>query len=413
MKGKVGGGYEDPFRPLNTFVGKLRNPQYPNGSHELRPWAMPREKAEHFRLLDLPLEIRQLIYGHALEWVSKPFWPTQPARWNAGLGLLRTCKQVAEEAAPFLYNKLTIHGGLPLRDLNRFGKNLAHVRVLELQFSCFCPSGGKNLRHNNNTIYAAASPEFDNHFRPPYLCRDSNALRNIKGAWTKVMSQIQHLGGLTEVAVTFQSCCRSISYQPPLRLGDSAAFGWVPYTDFDPARVRCAELENHFSDLLAGCCRSIQQLSLWGNVPPSLAVRLAQPYPESGLSIRSMGKTMAMFIKNIEVERYDWEKRLEYAELQLTSTSLENGLHVAWNHSRPFPSDLEYPNQQPAPHFVLGREGSARDKWTANVMPEGDCLKAGLELVRGPITNTPSWRHLKQFMDCDGEMGALRVEELD
>ncbi|KAH6854676.1 hypothetical protein B0I37DRAFT_401612 [Chaetomium sp. MPI-CAGE-AT-0009] len=347
-------------------------------SDRLQKLAGPREKTEHFRLLDLPLEIRQQIYGHALEWVCKLFWPTQRARWSPGVGLLRTCRQIAAEAAPFMHRSFD--------DKWR----VVHVRTAQIQFTCFCPSGGKNLQHD--TIYAALSPEFSDDFRPPCLSSDqeerAKLVQDIKDAWNEAIGRLQALNGRAELAITFQSCCRSTSYQPRLHLnGLESPFSCFPYEGVDPTRLHRVELENHFTDLLWAAAAAFN----------GFAVRLAQPYPASVLSIRFTNKAMMAFMKDTEAERADWQKMVEYAELQLTSTVLG-----ATSSTRR--------NTQP-PHFILTRECSAQDKWMEHAVPEGGRSDTRMELVVGAITQRP-WQELKEFMDCDGNMGALRVEEL-
>lgn len=137
-------------------------------------------------------------------------------------------------------------------------------------------------------------------------------IQGVKDAWTEAIGRFQAASGLAEVAVTFQPCCRSASYQPDWYLEkDIGEFTIRRAPPDHRSRIRCVELENHFSDLLAGsnCIRRADTVTFLGNVPPSLAVRLAQPYPGCGLSFKAIGKMMAEFISKTEANRDEWERR--------------------------------------------------------------------------------------------------------
>ncbi|KAK4097232.1 hypothetical protein N658DRAFT_549046, partial [Parathielavia hyrcaniae] len=149
--------------------------------------------------------------------------------------------------------------------------------------------------------------------------------------WTSVLGQIQASPGPSELAVTFQTCCRSASYQPSEKVGLDWNTPWH--------RHLCVALEEHFMNLLAGS-RNINRLSLFGNVPPSLTLRLARPYPGCGLSVKAVSSPIAEFIKETEEAWASWK------EHRKTWPGLE------WVRSR-FSGDMECPTLCPTPHFVL------------------------------------------------------------
>jgi hypothetical protein len=163
---------------LSTFTGKLVNPTYPdefdwvnegnrlyflgidvsNFSYDFyknvylkdeapRPQPTGSALADTPRrtgFLDLPIELRRDIYDRASEWVYKPFWPDRPAHWNTGFGLLLVSKQISQEALPSIYRTFRINGGTPLGMLDTLGRNIQHVRTLEIHLCCFCPCGPRS-----------------------------------------------------------------------------------------------------------------------------------------------------------------------------------------------------------------------------------------------------------------------------
>jgi hypothetical protein len=212
MHGELSGGYSDPFKPLNRFKGVILH------AGRLTPGDSPSSQQtrghQPFRFLGLPLEVRHRIYDYACESPYKPFWPECPARWNSGFGLLLVSRQISTEALPSIYRTFRIHGGRPLDAVGKLGPKLAYIRRLELHLSCFCPSGGRNLWHNNGTLFAA-------------------------------------------------------------RAADAQTTPWRPL----------------------------------GNVPPNLAVRLAQPYPGCGKSVKAVSQPMAKYIKATEEAWAEWNLR--------------------------------------------------------------------------------------------------------
>jgi hypothetical protein len=167
-----------------------------------------------------------------------------------------------------------------------------------------------------------------------------------------------------------------------------------------PHRRRCVALEEHFLDLLADF-HHIDRLSLLGNVPPSLAVRLAQPFPACGMAVKAVSQAMAEYIKATEQAWAEWRLRRK------------NWPALQWQQTEPFPSDVEHPTLHPVPHFVLVREGSARGKWAEHVAEEeGEWLPAGMQRVDGPVSSM-TLGDIRQFMDCDGLIGTLEDEETE
>jgi hypothetical protein len=385
MHGKIKGGYEDPRYALSTFSGKLVNP-FVGGGRAVA--------SGPFKLLDLPLEIRCKIYDYASEWTYKPFWPARPARWNTGTGLLGTSKQIACEATPSVYHSLRIHGGLPLEMIDRFGTNLAHVQTIEVQFTCFCPLGGPGLRHNNAGLFATRGVAVDEGFRLQQDYVSDETVQKVKDTWTEAIHRIQTSRGLAELAVTFQSCCRSASYQPRWYLEMDMEGFMIRREPPDHSRIRCLEVESHFSDLIAGsnCSHRADTITLLGNAPPSLAVRMAQPYPGCGLSVTSINKQLAQFIAKAEMDRQEWERRVE------------KGRNVDWEQMNAFPGKPDPSTVNREPSFVLTRYGSIRNNWIRQTCPEeASRLEPGVERVVGSISRR-AWTDLREFLDCDGQI---------
>lgn len=410
MHGTTKGGFSDPVNGPEVFSGRLVNPRYMDdySAVRLRHWfknqgvnvsqrlhEMGTERVKRMSLpdagegglsccvvkpvskcqprrhfFDLPPEIRQHIYDSTCEWAYRAAWPAEPARWNAGAGLLLTSKQVSAEALPSVYRNFRIYGGSPCRTLGRLGTNLAHVRHLEIQFSCYCPWGGLRFQHNNDTIYAAQ------HFVSIVGHPDATAVGDYRAVWAMAMCQIRSLELLAELTVTFQTCCRTAARMSP---SGSLAPAGLP----DKQR-HCLALESSFVNRLAHCT-NIQKLTLAGNVPPSLGVRLSVPYPNCGLTVQWVSRQMAAYMA--VMERKAWlQARMHGKAFQLPSP--------------PYPGDTSRPDNTPVPHFVLVKMETARNRWAEHVEPEEWATPPGLgmELARMPLSRR-SWREVAEHMD--------------
>jgi hypothetical protein len=364
--------------------------------------------------LGLPLEIRREIYDLACgEWVYKPFWPDRPARWNLGFALLLVSRQVSKEAWPSLYRTFRINGGTPLRMLNSLGRNIQHVRTLEIHFSCFCPWGSRVQELNNETIYATVDPErtFSRVLPVADWYPTSAVVTRYQDEWTEVISRIQAQTAISHLAVTFFSCCRS-------RMSSSS---WITrFTRGDQAATQqyqscCFALEDHFLSLLANC--RTPKISLAGRAPPGLALRLASPrvleaggdgslsnpsaeltptFSARGMTVKFVSKAMAAFISATEEERRGWEQRV--------SVDMVDENEVPWAKTTSFPS-FEYDVTAPqAPHFVLVRTGTPRARWVELVQAEG--VVTGLEKDMQEVVDVllcKAWEDVAGYMDYDND----------
>jgi hypothetical protein len=166
----------------------------------------------------------------------------------------------------------------------------------------------------------------------------------------------------------------------------------------DPDRRHCVALDEHSLNLLAGF-RHVARVSLLGNAPPSLAVRLAQPYPGCGMSVKAVSQPMAKYIKATEEAWAEWNLRRK------------TWAASSWQQTEPFPSDVEHPTLCPVPHFVLVRDGSARGKWTEHVAEgQGEPMPAGMQRVDGCMSSL-TLKEMRESMDCDGIIDTPEDEE--
>jgi uncharacterized protein involved in tolerance to divalent cations len=264
---------------------------------------------------------------------------------------------------------------------------------------------------NNATIYAAINPEStytwggvvaDWYPTAPVVKKD-------KDEWSQVMDRIQAQRGISELAVTFLSCCRS----PVTYLSWVTTFTLGLIDAGQQYQSCCRAVEDHFINLLINCC-GVRKFSLAGRVPPSLTLRLTSsrspeadnsgypttalipPFPTSDLTAKFVSQAMAAFIKAAEEQRREWETLVH------DNPGIEEV--VPWVKTSRLPP-LEYtPTSPPSPHFVLMRDYTARAQWLKLVEPEsnGMELAKGMQAVVGPLS-TRTWQDVAGFLDSDDD----------
>ncbi|KAK4151010.1 hypothetical protein C8A00DRAFT_36356 [Chaetomidium leptoderma] len=425
MEGGVSGDYRDGAWPNSEFHGSLINPQYPHqfdwllhvhkrisqgidvsgmtydanddswrdtddtitaatctqapGQANNTKLVVARSKKS---LLDLPFEIRHAIYDYASEWLERAHWPEHPKRWNSGVDLLCTCKQIAREALPSVYRNFRLDGCSALDALTRLGPKVSLLRRLELHFTCFCPCDQDGMRRkiSNRTIYAQelehnmASSDTANFMYPK-----KEVIQRYMNMWSEAMARIQHQPRIKELEVTFASCCR----YKPRRYGA----GWT-WEITAISKSRCLALETHFLDLLTSC-RQLEKLSLIGDVPPSLATRMQQA--SVSLTTKWISLYMSAFITVTEAERAAWDS--------------EAHVLTEWENTRPYPQ-TPYPTPDPITHFVLVNERSNKARWRQHV-GLGDEEKE-MRLVQGELS-TRDWKNTRDLLDYNNHEGGGAV----
>jgi len=405
MEGTVLGDYRDSRQPNTEYRGAVVNPKFPLHFHralnvhqliehgfdvsrlasiwEHYHWGDPSatsllapgtpRRKKH--LLDLPPELRQRIYEFACQWEERAYWPDRPRRWNSGAGLLQTCKLLSREALPAVYRDFRIYGCSAADTLNRLGLRVSHIQRLELHFSCFCPSDldmdgvtrtilGREVGRLGFAGWHGALP----------VC--SVLCARYQDMWHEAMIRLQAQPKLKEIEVTFASCCR---YKPRLYGQDMV----------DEAIIRrgahCCALEDHFLNRLARC-HHIERLDLVGDVPPSFALRMSRRVASGPrLRLKWISSPMRVFLNQAETERRQWETNA------LATEDL-------WKRSKPtwYP-DTPYPTTNPATHFVLVAEETAKAKM--NQALGLDRKREGrMELVSGSVSDR-EWEDVRKIMD--------------
>jgi hypothetical protein len=324
---------------------------------------------------------------------------------------LLVSKQISKEALPSVYRTLRINGGAPLEMLHTLGGNIQHVRTLEVHFSCFCPWGSRAHQLNNETIYATIDPEST--FSRGRLVSEwyptAPVVKRYQDEWTEVFTRIQAQRGISDLAVTFLSCCRS-----------TVSSSWITrFTRGQEGQGQqyqscCLALEDHFLSLLANC-RGTHKISLAGRAPPSLALRLASPQsPETvegssnssteliptlsacGMTVKFVSKAMAAFIKATEEQRREWGHQVHVEMVDETE--------APWTNTARFPP-FEYDVTSPhAPHFVLVRDRTPRARWAELVHPES--IVTGSEKDTQAVVDVlaaRAWEDVAGYMDHDND----------
>ncbi|KAK3294398.1 uncharacterized protein B0H64DRAFT_463246, partial [Chaetomium fimeti] len=201
-------------------------------------------------------------------------------------------------------------------------------------------------------------------------------INTYKNEWTETMNRIKSQPNIREVSTTFISCCRRPATNE----------NWMPYARTrtpmaDNWKSCCLDLEGHFTSLLA-TCRNVDTVTLRGNVPPSLALRLEHPDTGLGLPVQAVSKEMAAFIKGAEKE-----------------TAERDPADPSWAKKTPYPPLRYHPAKTPPPHFVLGRTRPATATWPwLEERGKGDETATGMEFVSGPLFSG-TWEQASAVLD--------------
>ncbi|KAH6632239.1 hypothetical protein F5144DRAFT_490219, partial [Chaetomium tenue] len=196
--------------------------------------------------------------------------------------------------------------------------------------------------------------------------------QSYKDEWTEAMNRIRSQPNIREASVTFLSCCRWSAIHNI----------WMPWDSRgEHGRIlksSCLALEEHFISLLA-TCHGVREVTLRGNVPPSLAARLEQA--DTGLSVQTqaISKQMAAFIKGVEKE------------------TAEKGPSRAKR--TPYPPLSYHPARNSSLHFVLKRPGPQISPWSwVEDRNEGPGVATGMERVSGPLF-AETWETVSEVFD--------------
>ena len=311
----------------------------------------------------LPLEIRRLIYDFSSEWVEKGCWPSKPLRWNTGVDLLCTCKQVAHEALPSLYRNFRIYAPSTLKTLNRLGLRAAHIQRLELYFTCFCPSALDRRDGFRKSIHAEElAVSYGRTYLTGYVF-ESGTYQRYRDTWSFAMARVQALTLVRELKVTFSSCCRY-----PVSRFDR----W--FNSYPALQAGCRMLENHFLGLLADC-RHVNRLVLAGDVPPSFAVRISRRPTGIPLSLKWTSPKMRDFVERAAREG---------PELK----------------SAPYPH-THYWQQDPPTQFILAADGTTLARWEQNVGDGGRQAGEGTASSLSRAVLSREWEDLHELLDYE------------
>ena len=427
MSGEVFGNYLDTRNSHTHFRGKLVNPEYPGEYnwhlhiHDLinsnidvadfvynpddQAWKNLQssttslkevEEAPHTQLaqmqaparlhfLALPNEIRLKILEMACdEWIYKPHWPVEAHRWNAGEGLLFTCKQIRNET-PSLFRRFRIYGGSPLDELKKLGSNIAHVRTLEIHFSCFCPPFCPNgdIEHIDTIASRCNAQTLPWEYSPDAYSSQSRIVQLYLHMWTEAMKTIQAQPRIEHIEVTFSSCCRY--FTSPEDRWERAMYT-VPED--------CMTLENRFL-LLLNMCRQIKSFSFVGDVPPSLAFRVAELGPKEALVLKWVSQEMASFIEQIERDRTEWEGSVPSfrGHQEMDEKPRQKG---------PAYPRTEYPTKNPVTHFVVVMDRTNKASRAVLDEPQDEVYlpEPTMKLVTHPLSER-GWREVRELMDFE------------
>jgi hypothetical protein len=374
----------------------------------------PRQKKN--LLLELPLEIRKTIYDFACDtWEDRLYWPTRPSRWNAGIGLLSTCKQIHKEALPSVYRNFRIYGSYADKTLAWLGPRIDLVQNLTLHVTCFCPCQ-HDVNFSGTTYHRENGPFFPPDIEGDQFFAESLDLSNPssdtvttarqKAMLTTTMALINSKPTIQTLRITLASCAR---YKPRLYNGNR-------HRDTDAlTRPACLALENHFLSLLLHQTHHIERLTLDGDIPPSFALRMQERQRGEGvlkgpeLRIRYVGRKMRKFMRMTCAHRARWERWQAENQSSLSSSSsaaaaAERG---EWEKPVHFPH-VTYPTPEPVTHFVLVAGGTAKGRLERvlegmeRVVVEAKG-ESGMGLVGGKVEGR-TWEGLSGLLDYENEV---------
>ncbi|EAQ87661.1 predicted protein [Chaetomium globosum CBS 148.51] len=219
----------------------------------------------------------------------------------------------------------------------------------------------------------------------PRICASTTRLslpehmQSYKDEWTEVINRIRSQPNIREVSVTFLSCCR----------GSAVYDTWMPWSwpgeDIRLLQSSCLALEEHFISLLA-TCHGVREVTLRGNVPPSLGARLEQA--DTGLSIRlqAISKQMSAFIKGVEKE---------------TAEKNADAQDPSWTKQTPYLPLRYHPARNSSLHFVLKQTGPEIPTWSyMQERNEEAGVATGMERVSGPLF-VGTWETVSEVFDFE------------
>jgi hypothetical protein len=383
-------------------------------------------------LLELPLEIRKTIYNLACDtWEERLYWPTQPDRWNSGIGLLSTCKQISKEAFPSVYRNFRVYSSYADKTLAWLGPRIDLVRNLALHVTCFCPcshdvnfSGTTYTRENGTFSLADTDGDIsfaetlEPHDDPP---PDSQTTARTKAMLTTTMAAINAHPTLKSLHITLASCAR---YKPRAYHGNRNR-------DADAlTRPACLSLENHFLALLLHQTHHIERLTLDGDVPPSFALRMQERRGGGGdgvargpeLRISHVGEAMRKFMRRTCAHRVRWDRReVQRLEARRLEEPRDGERPGVWEKPRHFPYEA-YPTSEPVTHFGLVAGGTFKGRlervWAGVVLGDVEAEgESGMELVGGKVVGR-TWEGLSELLDYGNDArkqlpGSSGVEDDD
>lgn len=287
-------------------------------------------KKPRITFFDLPPEVRRQIFDYACVHMEKEYWPVMPKRWHSGTEILTASKRVAIEVIPSMYRTIRLFGYDAIQPLARLGARarLVHAQRLELYFSCYCEYSFDRPAVRR-TLYQ----------RDVWDREHLNVLEMWRDAFA-VLSAEPVRSTLREYDITMYSCqrCRR-NYE----------------TTTHEHPEDCAELEALFVELLVGLRPQMERLTLSGDIPPSLAVRMAK---ESQGGPRMLLKWIDPAIRDfMTASLAAW--RVEGSPVRGSPLARHRG--EVWLNPVPHPDRCS--NRDPQEAFILAAETTVAARW--------------------------------------------------
>lgn len=351
----------------------------------------------------LPLEIRKTIWDLACDtWEERLYWPTKPSRWNAGIGLLSTCKQILQEALPSVYRTFKIYGSYADKTLAHLGPRVDLIQNLELHVTCFCPC--THDLYYPGTIYSreqggfyAGNRQSDLRFaealhRPASSSESSESpiITRHKTILTTTLHLLSTKPALRSLHITLASCAR---FKPRTYHTSRARRA------NDLSQPLCRNLEDHFLSLLLRQTPQIERLTLDGDIPPSFALRVQRRaaeedcVPGTKLRVAYVGEGVAEFMRRTLEDRREFDSVVHLASEQ-----------VVWEKPRHYPHE-EYPSTEPVTQFVLVAGQTAGGKlegWLGLLEGVGEEGERRLAAVEREVEGK-TWEEVSELLDYDND----------